>query len=50
LFGDIDAALQRLATKSPAISKEFKAKNVSTVDFAKKLLGQMRSFQSVFVR
>jgi type I restriction-modification system DNA methylase subunit len=41
LFGDIDTALLKLAAKSPAIGKEFKTKNVSTVDFAKKLLGQI---------
>jgi hypothetical protein len=41
LFGDIHAAFQKLAAKNPAIGKEFKAKNVSTVDFAKKLLGQI---------
>ena len=41
LFGDIHAALQKLAAKNLAIGKEFKAKNVSTVDFAKKLLGQI---------
>lgn len=41
LFGDIDAALQKLAAKDPVIGKEFKAKNVSTVDFAKKLMGQI---------
>ena len=41
LFGDIDAALQKLAAKSPVIAKEFKTKNISNVDFAKKLLGQI---------
>ncbi len=41
LFGHIDAALQKLAAKDPVIGKEFKAKNVSTVDFAKKLMGQI---------
>jgi hypothetical protein len=41
LFGDIDAALKTLATKDPIIGKQFKAKNVNTVDFAKKLLGQV---------
>ena len=41
LFGDIEAALQKLAAKDPVIGKEFKAKNVSTVDFAKKLMGQI---------
>ncbi|MGD0814550.1 MAG: hypothetical protein ABSA83_13170 [Verrucomicrobiota bacterium] len=41
LFGDIEAALQKLAGKNPVIAKEFKARNVSTVDFAKKLMGQI---------
>ncbi|MBE0541665.1 MAG: Eco57I restriction-modification methylase domain-containing protein [Verrucomicrobia bacterium] len=41
LFGDIEAALRKLAAKDPDIGKEFKAKNVSTVDFAKKLMGQI---------
>jgi type I restriction-modification system DNA methylase subunit len=41
LFGDTEAALQKLAAKDPVIGKEFKAKNVSTVDFAKKLMGQI---------
>lgn len=41
LFGDIEAALQKLAAKDPVIGREFKAKNVSTVDFAKKLMGQI---------
>jgi type I restriction-modification system DNA methylase subunit len=41
LFNDIDAALQKLAAKDPIIGKEFKVKNVRTVDFAKKLMGQI---------
>jgi type I restriction-modification system DNA methylase subunit len=41
LFGDIEAALQKVATKDPAVGKEFKTKHVSTVDFAKKLMGQI---------
>lgn len=41
LFGEIDAALQKLAAKDKAIGSEFKEKNVSTVDFAKKLMGQI---------
>jgi len=41
LFGDIEAALRKLAAKDPVIGREFKAKNVSTVDFAKKLMGQV---------
>src|SRR5262249_17741218 len=39
LFGNIDAALKKLAAKEPLIGTEFKAKNVSTVNFAKKLMG-----------
>lgn len=41
LFGDIDAALQKLVAKVPPIGKEFKSKHVGTVDFAKKLMGQI---------
>jgi type I restriction-modification system DNA methylase subunit len=41
LFGEIEAALQKLAVKDKTISDEFKNKNVSTVDFAKKLMGQI---------
>ena len=41
LFNQIDATLKKLATKDKAIGNEFKAKNVRTVDFAKKLLGQI---------
>ncbi len=41
LFGDIDAALQKLAAKDKTIGSEFKEKHVSTVDFAKKLMGQI---------
>jgi len=41
LFSGIEAALQKIAAKDPTIGKEFKAKNVSTVDFAKKLMGQI---------
>ena len=41
LFGDIDAALQKLAAKDKTIGDEFKEKHVSTVDFAKKLMGQI---------
>ena len=41
LFGDIQAALEKLVAKDQIIRKEFKAKNVSTVDFAKKLMGQI---------
>src|SRR5262249_53437540 len=41
LFGEIEDALQKLAAKDLVIRKEFEAKNVSTVDFAKKLMGQI---------
>jgi hypothetical protein len=41
LFGQIQAALDKLAGKDKTIGNEFKAKNVSTVDFAKKLMGQI---------
>ena len=41
LFGDIEAALQQLAARDQAIGDEFTKKHVSTVDFAKKLMGQI---------
>jgi hypothetical protein len=41
LFSAIEAVLKKLAAKSPFVAKEFKTKNVSSVDFAKKLLGQI---------
>jgi len=41
LFDAIDAALQNLAAKDKTIHNEFKKNNVSTVDFAKKLMGQI---------
>jgi hypothetical protein len=41
LFGEIDASLQKLSAKDKTISSEFKKKNVNTVDFAKKLMGQI---------
>ena len=41
LFNQIDATLKKLATKDKTIGNEFKAKNVRTVDFAKKLMGQI---------
>ncbi len=41
LFGQIQAALDKLAAKDKTIGNEFKEKNVSTVDFAKKLMGQI---------
>jgi hypothetical protein len=41
LFEQIDKALTKLVEKDKAIREEFKAKNVNTVDFAKKLMGQI---------
>ncbi|MBA2526100.1 MAG: Eco57I restriction-modification methylase domain-containing protein [Pyrinomonadaceae bacterium] len=41
LFGEIDAALQKLAAKDKTIRSEFREKKVRTVDFAKKLMGQI---------
>lgn len=41
LFNDIETALQKLAAKDKTIGDEFKKKHVSTVDFAKKLMGQI---------
>ncbi|MDA1050932.1 MAG: N-6 DNA methylase [Planctomycetota bacterium] len=41
LFGDIEAALQKLAAQHKNIGAEFTKKHVSTVDFAKKLMGQI---------
>ena len=41
LFEDIHSALDKLAAKDKVIRDEFKSMGVSTVDFAKKLLGQI---------
>jgi len=41
LFGGINAALEKLVAKDKAIREEFETKNVSTIDFAKKLMGQI---------
>jgi type I restriction-modification system DNA methylase subunit len=41
LFGDIEMALQKLVVKDETLGEEFKQKNISTVDFAKKLMGQI---------
>jgi type I restriction-modification system DNA methylase subunit len=41
LFEDINKALDKLVNKEKTIGDEFKAKNVNTVDFAKKLMGQV---------
>lgn len=41
LFGKIEAALQKLADKDKSVCNEFQKTHVSTVDFAKKLMGQV---------
>ena len=41
LFEKIDGALEKLVSEERTIHEEFKDKNVSTVDFAKKLMGQI---------
>lgn len=41
LFGHIHAALEKLLQKEKSVRDEFKAKKVNTVDFAKKLMGQV---------
>jgi type I restriction-modification system DNA methylase subunit len=41
LFGDIHEALEGLIEKNKAIRDEFKTKSVNTIDFAKKLMGQI---------
>ena len=41
LFEDIHASLDKLTAKDKVIRDEFKSMGVSTVDFAKKLLGQI---------
>ncbi len=41
LFLQINSALEDLAAKDKAIRNEFASKNVKTVDFAKKLMGQI---------
>jgi hypothetical protein len=41
LFGEIHGALDWLLAKEKTISDEFTAKGISTVDFAKKLMGQI---------
>jgi hypothetical protein len=41
LFGEIDTVLQKLLAKDKTIGSEFKEKDISTVDFAKKLMGQI---------
>ncbi len=41
LFGDIHKALEKLVEEDKAVREGFKAKNVNSVDFAKKLMGQI---------
>ena len=41
LFGEINKALDKLVEKDKTVRDEFKAKGVNTVDFAKKLMGQI---------
>ena len=41
LFGDINAALEKMVAKDKTLRDEFSAKGVNTVDFAKKLMGQI---------
>lgn len=41
LFGDINAALEKMVGKDKTLRDEFTAKGVNTVDFAKKLMGQI---------
>ena len=41
LFGDITSALDKLVEKDKALRDEFKARDVNTVDFSKKLMGQI---------
>src|SRR5881396_2488191 len=41
LFGEIHKALEKLAAKDKTIGDEFKKTKVSTVEFAKKLMGQV---------
>ncbi len=41
LFGSINTALEKLGSKDKTLRDEFKGKGVNTVDFAKKLMGQI---------
>ena len=41
LFNEIHKALEKLVAKEKTVRDEFKAKGVNTVDFAKKLMGQI---------
>jgi len=41
LFLELEESLQKVINKDDFVKKEFEEKNISTVDFAKKLLGQI---------
>lgn len=41
LFSNINSALEQIVAKDKVVRTEFKSKNVNTVDFAKKLMGQI---------
>lgn len=41
LFGNIHEALEKIIKKDTSLRDEFQSKNVNTVDFAKKLMGQI---------
>jgi hypothetical protein len=41
LFGEIHETLENIAAKDKTVENEFKKKSVNTVDFAKKLMGQI---------
>jgi type I restriction-modification system DNA methylase subunit len=41
LFGEINTALEKLLSNNSALNAEFTKKGVNTVDFAKKLMGQI---------
>jgi type I restriction-modification system DNA methylase subunit len=41
LFSDLNSSLEKLVARDKRIRQDFEAKQISTVDFAKKLLGQI---------
>ncbi len=41
LFNKVNESLRKLSTKDKQIAEEFRRKNISTADFAKKLMGQI---------
>ncbi len=41
LFGEIEKALGKLVDKDKTVRNEFKSRNIKTVEFAKKLMGQI---------